>query len=168
MSSARGKHFFRFVKNVGRPRTSKTFCLRSPGKLFWRSFFWRTLAPCILVPRGADLCWALGGIICSFTPILPYFEDLGDKARQLFFSLESNMTNVQHASGQIKWRPKEKQKKVQRSSSAQMHTIVKLLWGMQSNYWGDISPFPWVSAPLLGPRPWPRAFLSLASRGSVF
>ena len=23
---------------------------------------------------GADLCWALGGIICNFTPILPYFQ----------------------------------------------------------------------------------------------
>ena len=42
-------------------------------------------------------------------------------------------------------------KKVQTSSSAQMQTIVKLLGGMQSNYWGDISPLnpPRVSAPLI-------------------
>ena len=32
----------------------------------------------------------------------------------------------------------------------QMQTIVKLLEGMQSNYWGDISPHPpRVSAPLV-------------------
>ena len=27
--------------------------------------------------RGANLCWALGGIICNFTPILPYFQHWG-------------------------------------------------------------------------------------------
>ena len=26
---------------------------------------------------GADLCWASGGIICNFTPILPYFQHWG-------------------------------------------------------------------------------------------
>ena len=36
--------------------------------------------------RSADLCWTLGGIICNFTPILPYFQHWGDKPRpQVFF-----------------------------------------------------------------------------------
>ena len=50
----------------------------------------------ILHTRVADLCWALGGIICNFTPILPYFEHWGHEARPQFFSRESNMTNVKH------------------------------------------------------------------------
>ena len=30
--------------------------------------------PPVAMGRGADLCWALGGIICNLTPILPYFQ----------------------------------------------------------------------------------------------
>ena len=52
---------------------------------------------------GANLCWALGGggIICNFTPILPYFQHWGDEPRQRLFSGE-----------QIKRRPKINKKKV--------------------------------------------------------
>ena len=46
---------------------------------------------------GADLCWALGGMICNFTPILPYFQHWGDEPRPRFCS-----------GVEIKWRPKEK------------------------------------------------------------
>ena len=38
--------------------------------------------------RGANICSALGGIICNFTPILPYFHHRGDEPRQQFFSGE--------------------------------------------------------------------------------
>ena len=48
-------------------------------------------------PSGAYLCWALGDIICNFTPILPCFQHWGDEAWPLFFSRK-----------QIKWRPKKK------------------------------------------------------------
>ena len=59
--------------------------------------------------RGADLCWALGGMICNFTTILPYFEHWWDEAGPRFFSRQTNI-NVQHAFKQIKWRPKKNQK----------------------------------------------------------
>ena len=53
--------------------------------------------------RGANVCWAIGGTICNFTPILPYFLHSlfstfsTDEPRPRFFSVE-----------QIKWRPKER------------------------------------------------------------
>ena len=47
------------------------------------------------VSWGADLCWALGEIICNFTPILPS-STWGDEPRPRFCSGE-----------QIKWRPKK-------------------------------------------------------------
>ena len=50
----------------------------------------------LIANRGADLCWALGGIICNFIPILPYFQHWGDEPRPRFCSGE-----------QIKWRPKK-------------------------------------------------------------
>ena len=124
------------------------------------------------------ICWALGGIICNFTPILPCFQHWGDEPRPRFFSGE-----------QIKRRPKKKRSlpkvedffpriqvktKTKKSSSlkmkhffprilletcAEMHIRVKLLGGCRcrpsSNYWGDtvkllggIYP-PRVSAPLV-------------------
>ena len=38
--------------------------------------FWKkvTFIKIMRATSGADLCWALGGIICNFTPILPYFQ----------------------------------------------------------------------------------------------
>ena len=47
--------------------------------------------------RGVNLCWALGEIICNFTPIFPYFQHWRDEPRPRFFWGE-----------QIKWRPKKK------------------------------------------------------------
>ena len=113
--------------------------------------------------RGADLCWALGGIICNFTLILPYFQHWGDKPRTRFFSGE-----------QIKRRPKEKK----RSSPKMEDFFPEFKWrpalrctpesnywrGCRcrpySNYWGDTvkllggyPPIPHplrVSAPLYG------------------
>ena len=41
---------------------------------------------CMMKGSGADLCWALGGIICNFTPILPYFQHWGDEPRPRFCS----------------------------------------------------------------------------------
>ena len=43
-----------------------------------------------------------GGIICNFTPILPYFQHWGDAVRPLLFSRE-----------QIKWRPKKSLPKIE-------------------------------------------------------
>ena len=50
------------------------------------------------VGRGADLCWPLGGIICNFTPILPYFQHSGgmNLDHGFFFSHK-----------QTKWRQKK-------------------------------------------------------------
>ena len=39
-----------------------------------------------LTTRGADLYWALGGIICNFTLILPCFQHWGMNLDQDFFS----------------------------------------------------------------------------------
>ena len=47
--------------------------------------------------RDADLCWALGGIICNFIPILPYFQHWGGRTSTAIF-----------LGPQIKWRPKKK------------------------------------------------------------
>ena len=47
--------------------------------------------------RGADFCWALGGIVCNFKPILPYFQRWGDEPRsRSFFGKQS------------KWRQKKR------------------------------------------------------------
>ena len=106
----------------------------------------------LLKGRGADLCWAFrgggggGGVICKFYPIL----NIGGWSSPTF-SRKSNMTNVQHAFEQIKWKPKNKNG----LSSPKLEDFVpKIRWrpkkkggGMQSNYWGDTSPQ--VLAPLL-------------------
>ena len=127
---------------------------------------------------GANLCWALGVIICNFTPILPYFQHWGDEPRPRLFSRE-----------QIEWRPKKKvftrngprffpdfrwrpkkgvfirnetlfspnsstdlrsdahQSQIIEEDADEDHT--QIIGGIQSNYWGDISPHPArVSAPL--------------------
>ena len=114
---------------------------------------------------------SIGGIICDFTPILPYFQDWGDEPRPRLFSGD-----------QIKWRSKKKvfskmehlfspksgedQKK--RSSPEMEHLVSPnastdlrsgctqesnywrgCRWRPYSNCWGDISPhLPRVSAPL--------------------
>ena len=100
------------------------------------------------VSRGANLRWALGGITCNFTPILPYFQLWGDEPWPRFLSGE-----------QIKWRPKKrsspKERKLCSPNSSgdlrsnahqsqiiggmQMQTILKLLGEIQSN-WGNIFP----------------------------
>ena len=101
---------------------------------------------------GANLCWPLGGIICNFTPILPYFWHWGDETRPRFFSGE-----------QIKWRPRNgthlpnsgkdlrsdaHQSQIIGGNADEDHTqiiggdTVKLLGGY-------ISPSPRVSIPLL-------------------
>ena len=124
---------------------------------------------------GANLCWALGGIICNFTPILPYFQHWGNKPRPRLFFRVSKLSEdqkkviyeVEHFFPRIQVRTKKKgphQKwntlfpRIQVQIWAQMHTRVKLLEGMQvkiilkvlggiqSNFWG-IYP-PRVSAPL--------------------
>ena len=60
-----------------------------------------TLSGCaannVYIGTGADLCWALGEIICNFTPNLPCFQHWGNEARPLFLSRE-----------QTNWRPKKK------------------------------------------------------------
>ena len=116
--------------------------------------------------RGANLCWALGGIICNFTPILPYFQHWGDKPRPRFFSGK-----------QIKWRPKKKvftknwtvfspnSSGDLRSDANQSHIRggdanvdhTQIIGGIQSNYWGDISPPPgfrhsWLAFPVADSR----------------
>ena len=97
--------------------------------------------------QGCRSLLSIGGIICNFTPILPYFQRWGDEPRPRFFSGEH-----------IKWRPKreglhqkwntffpnsgEDQKKTvlhQKWNTffsrilvkfcAQMHTRVKFFWG---------------------------------------
>ena len=116
--------------------------------------------------KGSDLYWALGGIICNFTLIFPYFQHWEDEPRPQSFSGK-----------QIKWRPKKKglhqnwktfpriqlktkkkkkglhQKnwktffhRIQVKTSAQMQTRVIWLGGggcrcrPYSNYWGDTLP----------------------------
>ena len=50
-----------------------------------------------------------GGVICNFS----LFSTLGGEARPRFFSREVNMTNFQHASGQIKFRQKRSSLKIE-------------------------------------------------------
>ena len=112
-------------------------------------------------PRYKWIQWcrfmlSIGGISCNFTPNLPYFQHWGDEARRLLFSrmqikwrpkIKVFTENWKVLVPEIKWRPQ----KSQRSSSAQMQTIIKLLGGMLTNYWVDISPilpgfrYPWVN-----------------------
>ena len=57
-----------------------------------------------------------GGIICNFTPILPYFQHWGDEARQLFFfhvNQEKTKKKVFTENWSVfvpenEWRPKQK------------------------------------------------------------
>ena len=94
------------------------------------SFIYRFCLPIDdVMYRSADLCWALGGIICNFIPILLYFQHWGDEPQPRFCSGE-----------QIKWRPKKRsfQKmkhffpQIQVDTHTQMHTRVKLLGGMNT------------------------------------
>ena len=142
------------------------------------SHIWSTIAMSYqknsLSISGADLCWALGGIICNFIPILPHFQHWGDEARPLLFSRkqikwrpkkkgftenlksfwpQNQLMAKKRFSPKIEvfvpesqWRPKKSPKIIQRSDADHSQIIGE----MQSNYWGDISPhFPRVSAPLL-------------------
>ena len=46
------------------------------------------------ITSGADLYWALGEIICNFTPILPHFQHWGGgEARSLFFHVSKSSEN---------------------------------------------------------------------------
>ena len=47
------------------------------------------------IPRGADLCWELGGIIRNFIPISPYFQHWGDETRPQFFFQVSKLSEDQ-------------------------------------------------------------------------
>ena len=120
----------------------------------------------IFTARGADLCWALGGIICIFTQFCPIFNIGGVEPWPRFCSGE-----------QIKWRPKKRSSpkiehffpqiqvntkkkvfnktetfffyRIQVDTYAQMHTRVELLRGggggggcrcrPYSSYWGRYS-----------------------------
>ena len=105
--------------------------------------FWKkvTFIKIMRATSGADLCWALGGIICNFTPILPYFQHWGMNLDHDFvqiwkFSVDqihANETLLFPNSGEdqkkvfiknrtlflpkFRWRPKEKK----RSSSKIQH-----------------------------------------------
>ena len=123
-----------------------------------------------VTPSGADFCWAFGGIICNFIPILPSFQHGGMKLEHYFFCV-SKLSEGQrkrsspkieeflfpklsedkkkkkrrkglhrHLKRFLSTKSSEDQKKVQKSSSAQMQTIVKLLGGMKSNYWRRYIP----------------------------
>ena len=101
--------------------------------------------------QGCPSLSSIGGITCNFTPILRYFQLMGDEPRPRFCLGE-----------QINWRPKNKvftkRKKIcspncsgdlrsnahqsQIIGGMQMQTLLKLLGGTQSNYWGDIYPHP--------------------------
>ena len=81
------ENFFQYWNNFGRVSTCCNF--------FASRAYITTLLT--LIGRGADLCWALGGIISNFTPILPYFQHWGDEPRPRFCSGE-----------QIKWRSKKR------------------------------------------------------------
>ena len=43
---------------------------------------------------GADLCWALGEIICNFTPILPYFQHWGGWTSTTILCRFGNLVNI--------------------------------------------------------------------------
>ena len=115
---------------------------------------------------SANLCWALGGIICNFTPILRYFRHWGVWTSTTISSGEQIKFHV----SKFRWRPKKSRsspktehffpktrrrpkKKVftkngtlffprfQVKTCTWMHTGIKLLEGMQMKtllklFWG--------------------------------
>ena len=98
--------------------------------------------------RGADLCWALGGIICNFTPILPYFQHWRDVPGPRFCSGEQIKRKIKKGLHQ-KWntfspnssghlRSNAHQSRIIRGNADVDHT--QIVGGIQSNYWEDISP----------------------------
>ena len=92
---------------------------------------------------------SIGGNNLQFYPNFVLFSTLGGMKLDHYFFHESKSIEDQKKAftetwrvfvSKIKWRPKNK---VQRSTSVQMQTIVKLLGGMQSNYWGGyVRPIP--------------------------
>ena len=110
---------------------------------------------------GANLCWALGGIICNFSPI---FNIGGMNLDHHFFQVSklSEDQKMEHFFPKFKWRPIKKKvftknetlyyPPIQMEICARMHirvkllekmqmkTILKLLGELQSNYWGGIYP----------------------------
>ena len=112
---------------------------------------------------GADLCKALGGIICNFTPILLYFKHWGVEARALFFYISKLSEDQKQRSSPkieefltLKSSDGQKSPKTIHRSDAdhsqiigewmQMQIIVKLL-GECNQYIGKIYPpgfcHPW-------------------------
>ena len=102
--------------------------------------------------------WA--GQFAILPQFCPIFNIGGMKLDHYFFHVSKSSEDQKKRSSPkleefLSPKSSEIQKKVQRSSSAQMQTIVKLLAGMQSYYWGDISPrppglrHPWLYAKML-------------------
>ena len=78
---------------------------------------------------AANLCWALGGIICNFTPILPYFQHWGDEPRpQFFLGGMSKLSQEQKKGLHEKWNTFFPW--IQAETCSQMHNCTS-----QSNYW---------------------------------
>ena len=77
--------------------------------LFCRMCFWL----CHDI-RGANLCWALGGIICNFTPILPYFQHWGMNLDHDFFQVsklsekKGSSPEMEHFFSRIQLKTKKK------------------------------------------------------------
>ena len=114
---------------------------------------------------------SIGGNNLQFYPNFVLFTTLGEMKLDHYFFHESKSIEDQKKAftetwrvfvSKIKWRPKNK---VQRSTSVQMQTIVKLLGGMQSNYWGGyIRPIP----PGFGTPAYVHAFARFVSGRSQF
>ena len=119
---------------------------------------------------GADLCWALGGIICNFTPILPYFQHWGGWTSTTILFRCGNLvkTKKKNAIGKL-FSPNSGEDQKKRSSSkiehffpqiyAQMYTHSNYWGGCRcrpfSKYWGGIQPNYWGRyIPPLFRHPW--------------
>ena len=91
-----------------------------------------------------------GGIICHFTPILPYFQHWGDEPQPQFFFQGSKLSEEQKEKVFTKtgtlFSPKSSgdlrsdAHHSQILEGMQMKTVLKLLVGIQSNYWGRYIP----------------------------
>ena len=151
-------------KRVTRSRCSNAHlrftALELQNAVVQHSFPWRIVTE--PASSGANLCWALGGMICNFTPIFPYFQHWGDEPRPRLFSGEL-----------IKWRPKKKSSPEMehffspisssdlRSDAHQSQTIggdadednSQIVGGIESNYWGGYIPLfpPCFSTPASKP-----------------
>ena len=117
----------------------------------------KTTAP----PSGAKLCWALGVIICNFTPILPYFQHWGGWISTKTFFRQANLVKTKKRSSpemehffspnsSTDLRSDAHQSQINGGDADEDHTqivggyTVKLLGGY-------IPPSPRVSAPLVPP-----------------